>query len=278
MVSVIVPTYNRAHLVREAIESVLAQTRQDYEILIVDDGSDDHTREALAGVMSHITYRRIPHSGASAARNVGLEMSSGERIAFLDSDDVWHARFLEKMEAALDAAPWAGFAYCDYEMAGPGGTLCAACLPAGAKIRGNIFARLLQDDFIATGAIVIRRECLAGIGGFDPRLRVAHDWDVWLRLARRHAAECVDEPLVRIRSHPGSLTQDEQAICADNLLILSKIRTELGRDAEHLPILRQNAARFHRSMAHHLRKARRPLPAFLHLALAAVAHIGGPAL
>ena len=137
-VSVIIPTYNRAGLISETLDSVLAQTWGDYEIVVVDDGSEDDTAGVLAEFGGRVIYRRIEHAGAGAARNVGLEMAHGEFVAFLDSDDVWDARFMEKMLATLCQASWAGLAYCDYATFDDRGVIQAACLAPNEKIRGKI--------------------------------------------------------------------------------------------------------------------------------------------
>jgi glycosyltransferase involved in cell wall biosynthesis len=267
-VSVIIPTYNRAGLILETLGSVLAQTFDDYEILVVDDGSEDNTEKALADLKQRIIYRRIRHAGASAARNVGLAMARGEYIAFLDSDDLWNARFLEKMAGTLDAAASAGFVYCDYATFDEQSIVKAAHLPPEYKIHGDLFARLVESDFISTGALLIRQECLRQVSGFDPRLAIAHDWDLWLRLAQRYNAEYVDEPLVKIRIHSQALSRNAQVIYADNLQVLDKLQREPSPDAQRLrPILRQQTARFHRELASYFRRANRPWPTLKHLVL-----------
>lgn len=272
-VSVIIPTLNRAHLIREAVESVLGQTCCDYEILVVDDGSEDETERALNDAQTRIVYRRIQHAGASVARNVGLETARGEYVAFLDSDDVWEPRFLEKMTGALDTASHAGWAYCDYSTFDEHGMTSVAYLPPEHKINGHLFEQLLQSDFISTGALMVRRRCLQHAGGFDPRLAIAHDWDLWLRLAWRYEAAYVDEPLVRIRSHAQALSRNAAAIYAENLQVLAKLRRDLP-DAmrQYRPIIRQQAARFHRALAGDFRRAGRPLLMLKHLVLMLAAY------
>ncbi len=267
-VSIIIPTYNRAHLIRETLDSVFAQTFHDFETIIVDDGSEDDTAHVLADLQARITYRQIPHAGASAARNAGMEIARGEFIAFLDSDDLWDARFLEKMTAVLDAASSAGFAYCDYATFDQRGIIQVAYLPSQHKIRGYLFPQLLECDFISTGALLIRRACLARVGEFDLRLKVAHDWDMWLRLARQFDAEYVDEPLARIRIDSRGLSQDTAAIHADNLQVLSKVRRELmGGDRRLRPIIRQNIAANHYALSKYFRITRRLLPTLKHYGL-----------
>lgn len=268
-VSVIIPTHNRAGLIRETLDSVLAQTWGDYEIVVVDDGSEDDTAGVLAELGGRVIYRRIEHAGAGAARNVGLEMARGEFVAFLDSDDVWDARFMEKMLAALRQASWAGLAYCDYATFDDRGVIQAACLAPNEKIRGSLFPKLIERDFLCTGSLLIRRTCLEQAGRFDPGLAVAHDWDMWLRLAWRNDAEYLDEPLLRIRFHPGNLSRNAQQVHTDNLRILAKLRRDLQAKRFH-PAIRTTALRSHRALFSHYRRTRRPLSALKQLGLMAV--------
>ncbi len=268
-VSVIIPTHNRAGLIRETLDSVLAQTWGNYEIVVVDDGSEDDTAGVLAELGGRVIYRRIEHAGAGAARNVGLEMARGEFVAFLDSDDVWDARFMEKMLAALRQASWADLAYCDYATFDDRGVIQAACLAPNEKIRGNLFPKLIEGDFLCTGSLLIRRTCLEQAGRFDPRLAVAHDWDMWLRLAWRNDAEYLDEPLLKIRFHPGNLSRNAQQVHTDNLRILAKLRRDFQAKRFH-PAIRTTALRSHRALFSHYRRTRRPLSALKQLGLMAV--------
>src|SRR5450759_1400233 len=139
-VSVIVPTFNRARLIRETLDSVLEQTYADYECLVIDDGSSDDTREAIGDLLPRLIYQPISHTGAAAAYNTGLTLARGEYVAFLDSDDLWDARFLERMIGALAAAPWAGFAYCDYSTFDVHGTTRSGWLTPDEKLHGDVFS------------------------------------------------------------------------------------------------------------------------------------------
>lgn len=249
-------------MISVTLKSVLAQTRRADQIVIIDDGSTDETERALEKFTDRITYRRIDHAGASAARNAGLEIAAGEYVAFLDSDDLWGARFLERMTAALDAATNAGFVYCDYstyarELVQP------ACLAPRYKLRGNLFTQLLETDFLSTGTLLIRRACFDRIGGFDPSLEIAHDWDLWLRLAREFDAEYVDEPLARIRIDSDGLTRNTPLLYSNNLQILTKLRGRVD-GAGQRRIIRQNTLACHRALFKYSCGTRQPLPALKH--------------
>ncbi|MGE5263499.1 MAG: glycosyltransferase family A protein, partial [Acidobacteriota bacterium] len=139
-ISVIIPTFNRRPLLAETLASVFDQTWGDFEIIVVDDGSEDDTPTMDALSSDRLVYHRIEHAGASAARNVGLALARGDYIAFLDSDDLWERQFLERMSAAFDKAPRAGFVYCDYTTFDGHGVVQKAYLPARHKLRGNLFA------------------------------------------------------------------------------------------------------------------------------------------
>lgn len=267
LISVIVPTYNRAALIHETLASIFEQTYADYEVLVVDDGSDDGTYETLASYGDRIRYLRIQHAGASVARNAGMALARGDTVAFLDSDDRWTPTFLEKMTAALTAAPGAGFAYCDYAMFSRDGPVQPVCLAPDEKINGDIFPKLLEGAFVCTGSLLIRRSALQQIGGFDPGLRIVHDWDLWLRLAHRYDAVYVDEPLLRIRRHAENLSHDAVRIYVENLRVLGTLEARFPHTARRFrETMRKNEVACHRSLAAYYRGKRRPLPMLRHLA------------
>jgi len=266
-VSVIIPTYNRCRLLAETLTSVCRQTWHDHEIIVVDDGSVDGTRRLVAASSDQLVYHHIQHAGASAARNAGLDIAGGEYIAFLDSDDLWKPRFLERMMAALDAAPVAGFVYCDYATFDAHGMVQRAYLPPQHKQRGNLFTQLLETDFISTGALLIRRRCFHRIGRFDPDLEIAHDWDLWLRLAREFDAEYVDEPLACIRIDSDGLTRNTPLLYADNLQVLAKLRQSIDGNRQHRRLIRRNMFAAHRALFSYFLGARHPWRVLKHFTL-----------
>ncbi len=267
-VSVIIPTYNRGQLLAGTLDSVYAQTRRALEVIVVDDGSEDDKVAQVCAFYDHLVYHRTAHRGAGAARNAGLAIACGEYVAFLDSDDQWQPRFLEHMTAALDDAPGTGFAYCDYATFGTRGMVRAAYLPPHHKQSGNVFVPLLETDFLSTGALVIRRACLARVGGFDPTLEMAEDWDLWLRLARAFDAAYVDEPLVRIRTDSDGLTRNTLQLHADNLRVLNKWRRAASGNALQRHLVRRSMRRSHRGLALWYWRAHNPWLALRHHVLA----------
>lgn len=266
-VSVIIPTYNRAGLLRDTLASVLAQTAAPYEILVIDDGSTDGTLALLARQFLQVSVYSIAHAGQGAARNFGIEHARGDALAFLDSDDLWDARFIEQMTIALDNSPRAGFVYCDYGMFQDARVIRSTNLDAAEKLRGNIFPKLLETNFLCTGALLIRRECFAPIGGFDPSLPPVEDWDFWLRLARCCEAEYVDAPLVNIRVDSGHSSRNPQIIYSRNLQLFSKLERDFPDDARRFhTVLRRHTEMCHLALATYFRIKRRPLPALQHYA------------
>lgn len=264
-VSVIIPSYNRAGLLAETLASVLGQTVAPLEILVIDDGSNDGTPTMLARQFPQVSVHSIAHAGQGAARNVGIQYARGEAVAFLDSDDLWDPRFLEEMTAALENSPRAGFVYCDYGIFRDARTIRERNLDTTEKLRGDIFPKLLETNFLCTGALLIRRACFALVGSFDPSLPPVEDWDFWLRLARRCEADYVDAPLVRIRADPAHASRNPQIIYSRNLQLFSKLEREFPDDARRFhALLSRHAGTCHFALATCFRQEKRHLPALRH--------------
>lgn len=207
-VSVVIPTYERADLVGRAVDSALAQTVEDVEVIVVDDGSTDGTREAVAA-KSDPRVRSLEHEsnrGVSAARNTGIEAASGEYVAFLDSDDEWLPRKLERQLAALDdrGDGWVG-AYCDVATTGLSGLGRIAAAVSESVFRsaapregGRELAEALLSMRVFMGpgsTLLVERDALAAAGGFDEGLSIYEDWDLVLRVLSVGKIAYVDEPL-----------------------------------------------------------------------------------
>ena len=180
-VSAIIPTYNRKAFVLEAIESVLAQTYKDYELIVVDDGSDDGTAEALKQYGERIRYVYQRHGGVSTGRNRGLELARGEFIAFLDSDDLWLPKKLQMQVAFMDANPQAQICYTDEIWIRRGVRVNPR--KKHAKYSGWIYPYCLPLCIISPSSALMRRDIFAEVGSFDPAFPVCEDYDLWLRVA-----------------------------------------------------------------------------------------------
>ncbi|MDP3704048.1 MAG: glycosyltransferase [Candidatus Omnitrophota bacterium] len=200
MISVVIPTYNRAGMLSEAIESVLAQGYTNWELIIVDDGSADQTAEVAANVQRQypmVRYLRQDPQGQFAALNTGTRLARGEYVALLDDDDHWLPDKLSVQLTHLQAHPEWAFVYSLMWVEDPTG-LTTHTKPA---VRGeDTFEALLSHNFVPMSALV-RRSCLEQIGGFDGTLARAGDYDLWLRLAARYPFGSTPEPLAIFRRH-----------------------------------------------------------------------------
>lgn len=233
-VSVVLPTYNRASLLARAIDSVLAQTHRDFELIVVDDASTDHTSEVLAGYDDPrvVRVRRRRNSGPCGARNSGIRKARGRYVAFQDSDDEWYPDKLEKQLQALvmgadSRAPVA--CYCRMlQRLGERQRI----RPDGDKesLGGEIYRRLLRGSTIGTPTLVVGHETLLAVGGFDERLRRFEDWDLALRLARQGPIRFLPEVLMTAWATPESVNARADHQCTVQIIskYLDAYRSEPG--------------------------------------------------
>lgn len=211
-VSVVIATHNRAAQVKEAIDSVLAQSVPVREVLVVDDGSTDDTREQLRAYGDRIRPFFQPQAGASAARNQAMRASRGEWIAFLDDDDVWLPNKTERQMSLIRENPKLGIVYSS-DHAVDEHLRILYTRHAAPENRGDAFARLLIKNFIFTSCAVARRDAIEKAGYMNLEYKFAQDWDLWLKIAAEHPVDFVPEPLVLYRqSASGCLTRDMKAI------------------------------------------------------------------
>lgn len=200
-VSVIIPTYNRAYILGKAIDSVLAQTYDNFELIIVDDGSTDNTEELVKSYKDErirYCYTKI-NKGAAAARNYGIGNATCDYIAFEDSDDAWRPDKLEKqMKVMLDDSNEVGFVYhkIAYDMGhGRVAILPSEEVPVESK-SGNIYKQLLYDNLVDCPSLLVRKSCLDKVGVFDESLKALEDYDLALRLGKTYRAGFVNEVLL----------------------------------------------------------------------------------
>ncbi len=211
-VSVVIPAYNRADLILETIQSVLAQTFTDYEIIVVDDGSTDNTAEILRELIESgkIQYVWQENQGESAARNHGLRLAQGEYIAFLDSDDLWLPQKLEAQVSYLDAHPEAGLAQSSFTKFddATGEDLGTR---SGAWFSGWIYPEILMhwSDLMAADAVLIPAKVIERVGGFDEKLRRGEDLDLWRRISRYYPFAAMPEILTKVRVHSNSVSANK---------------------------------------------------------------------
>jgi glycosyltransferase involved in cell wall biosynthesis len=199
-VSVIVPAFNAARTIEQAVESVRAQSYTDFEIVAVDDGSTDSTIEILERYGDSIKILQQQNRGPSAARNLGIANSTGEYLGFLDADDWWNPKFLTTMIAALQREPEFVMAYCDLQLVDSLGKPVQTSLMAVREHRSPTVQDMLETlwPIMPTGAM-IRRDTLAAVGGYPEALRAFEDVFLWLLLREQGPFAYVPEQLAMWR-------------------------------------------------------------------------------
>ncbi|HEX8228904.1 MAG TPA: glycosyltransferase family A protein [Chloroflexia bacterium] len=208
-VAVVIPTYNRAAMLRETLRSVMSQTIMPAEVVVVDDGSTDDTPEVVRefeGAGPAVTFLRLPHSNRRGPlRNKGVAASTSPLVTFLDSDDLWQPTRVEKQVEEWARTPDAGFAFCNAYRFDESGLIDRPCLPLTANWNGYILGDVLEDPVAGGSTLMVKREAFERVGGFHD-LRMNEDYELTLRLAARYKASYVPEPLVLVREHAGRTT------------------------------------------------------------------------
>lgn len=248
-VSVIMPTYNRAHLIGFAIDSVLAQTYRDFEIIVVDDGSTDNTREVLSIYRDRITYIFQENAGPSTARNRGIQVATGEFLTFLDSDDTISPTKLELQVAYLEAHPDIEVVYSGWQIISEdGGILQNEVRPAW---EGDLLKDLLLEGYLfPIHAPLIRHNCIDQVGLFDESLPAFEDPDLWIRIAQAgYRYGCLKEPLCQWRITSGSLGKNQPKLEQGVSLVLKKVFSDPGLSTDIAMIRDEVYARRYLSFA-----------------------------
>ncbi len=209
LISVVIPTYNRAHHLHCAVESVLAQVGVDVEVIIVDDGSTDGTHALVARQASQWGSRmrsiRQEHAERSVARNVGLREARGNFVAFLDSDDLWRPHHLRACVRALQRCPEAVAAFGECGQIDANGRVIRALVRRPIRRQALPRNLCLKRLILHPTDVVVRRQIL-GLSPFDPQIPGAEDWLLWVQLACRGPFEPVNEPTVWMRVHTSGVT------------------------------------------------------------------------
>lgn len=206
MVSIIIPTYNRGYIIERAIQSILCQTYEAFELLIVDDGSTDDTEDVVSKIPDErIRYIKCEkNEGPSAARNEGVRQSRYSYIAFHDSDDEWVADKLEKqMKVLKEADADTGMVYCSYQT-DDGRVFPLDCFSQEVR-QGNIFPHLLRANMVGTPTMLLRKECFVKVGGFCENLRCLEDYEFVLRFAHEYKIAYIDEHLLQVHKSENSV-------------------------------------------------------------------------
>ena len=224
LVSVVIPCYNQAHFLSEAIESVLAQSYSNFEVIVVDDGSTDNTSEVAA----HYPGVRLvcqENQGVSGARNSGLAVSKGEYVVFLDADERLLPGALKAGLECLKAHPKCAF------VSGRGRHIRSnGSPPAGRRrhrIEGDLYGELLRGCSILVPTVMYRRSVFEVVGGFDTSLRSASDYDLYLRIGRSFPIYCYDTPVAEIRRHEANKTLDSARMLSNSMAVLRSQRKHI---------------------------------------------------
>jgi len=213
-VSIILPTYNREHLLSRAIQSVLNQTYQDFELIIVDDGSTDDTEKVVKNFNCEIIkyIRHDKNKGLSAARNTGIRVAKGDYMAFQDSDDEWMPEKLEKQIRAFEtASPAVGIVYTGrYRIINNKKDYMPPT--KWTPKDSDLFNNLLKANFVAPPTALVRRECFERTGMFDEQFPAFEDWELFLRMSRYYQFKFIHEPLAIIYHQPDSISANQGAL------------------------------------------------------------------
>lgn len=221
LVSIIIPNYNHAQYVGDAIWSVLTQEYHNFEIIVVDDGSTDNSREVIAQFGDKVQYIHQKNAGLSAARNTGIKASKGTLIGVLDADDMYESIFLSTLVAALQENSDADGIYCGYQFVDHKNNLLPQ-IEARPVDHDKLYDALLDGNFFVPESIFLRRYVYDNVGLFDETLRACEDWDVWLRVTKKYKIFHSNYILTRHRVLPGSMSTDPLRMLTARLTVLKK--------------------------------------------------------
>lgn len=250
-VSVIIHTYNNERFIAETIETVLAQTFKDYEIIVVDDGSTDNTRTALNPYIDRVKYHYKENGGIASAKNAGIKLSNGEYVAFLDHDDLWVP---EKLDVQIDyfyKNPQVGLVYSKYASFRNGDGDVIRVKPK-VGFSGWIFAKLISKSVIQTSTVMVRMDCLKAVGPFDESLALADEYDLFLRIAKSYQCGFINKELTRYRIHENNASKNRHLFDLENLKVYERLYgnyNDLSKKEERLlekriAIYKLNVARY----------------------------------
>jgi glycosyltransferase involved in cell wall biosynthesis len=221
-ISVIIPTFNRKETLKRAIRSVLMQSYTPYEIIVIDDGSDDGTKEWLKDNFPNVKYIYQMNSGVSSARNKGIKFARGDWIALLDSDDEWLPSKLKDQANEIELNPAAKFLHTNEIWIRNG--VRVNQMKKHKKYGGYIFEKCLDMCRISPSSVLIKKDIFDEIGMFDETLKVCEDYDLWLRFASKYPVHFLDQPLIKkYGGHSDQLSKVDDGIESYRIRSLKKI-------------------------------------------------------
>jgi len=232
MISVIIPTYNSKKYIGEAINSVLCQTCTDYEIIVIDDGSTDNTKEIIENNFPQVRYYYLPHRGASRARNYGIQRARGEYIAFLDADDLWLAEKLQKQIGVFNADQELMLVFTEHRFFDSNGIREATFSKKERLMTGDVVKNIFLYSHVALPTVMVRKNVFQEIGYFEEYLNVAEDDNLWIRIALKFRIHLLDEVLVHCRMTEDSLSRTTSGLVTGvlkNVELIEKKYPELRK-------------------------------------------------
>jgi glycosyltransferase involved in cell wall biosynthesis len=237
-VSIILPTYNRAYLLKRAIRSILNQTYKNFELIIVDDGSTDNTEEVVEDFhderIRYIACKK--HRGANAARNAGIKLAEGEYIAFQDDDDIWLPRKLEiQVETFQNSPSNVGVVYTGcWRIDNKRKKVFYVPSVRDKCVEGYIHNNILKENFITSTTAIVKKECFYYCGLFDEILPRLQEWDLWIRISKYYKFRYINLPLVISYISPSSISRNLDALIFAQKYILTKYIDEIFYNPELL--------------------------------------------
>ena len=230
LVSVIIPTYNSDKFIAQSVQSVLEQTYPPYEVIVIDDGSTDGTKDVLRQFSNSIKYFYQVNRGPASARNAGIKMARGEYISFQDADDLWTPNKLEVQVAFLERHQEIGLVFSDIEEFDEENILVRSCIidkvyepDSSSQVPlHDPFVKLLIKNFIPTNTVMVRSDCLKKVGLFDEGLRIVEDRDMWLRIAAHFRIARLPLVLCKRRKHSSNISKDQEIATFSLIRVLEK--------------------------------------------------------
>lgn len=243
-ISAVIPAYNSAKFVNAAVASIHAQTAPVAEIIIVDDGSTDETEAVVRALPGNIVYYKQTNQGPSAARNKGIELATGDWIAFLDADDQWTADKIALQKAILEKYPELVLVAGDMaEIDNNDHIITESVLAKHGMLEGfqdlagqaipNALARLVTKNFIPTGTVLAKRDILIAAGGFNADIRFGEDLELWAKIATYHPIGCLPQRLMLRRQHGKNATSANESMLLDLTKVMDSIRTFSEQQLKH---------------------------------------------
>ena len=243
-VSVIIPVYNSKQFIGQTIDSVFNQEYQDFEVIIVDDGSCDGTEKVISKYKDRLTYIRKENEGISIARNTGIEQTRGEYIAFIDHDDIWLPEKLREQISLLDNNKEIRICFSDAYIIDEKGRRNGTLFKISPPYSGMVFRQLLEENFIPVITAVVKKEVFKGTGLFNPRYRIAEDWDFFLRVSKRYPVAFINRPLAEYRIHAGSFSRQRDIMLTEAISIMNKYTGSLDKTTARTVEMRKRKFQF----------------------------------